>query len=364
MSPLARIGALLAFLGGGIAALGCGYREAVPSFREHDARFGRLGGGSAAAPTKSAMCRSWSQTILARDSWASAHVSFPETNVQDACFTPVRHEGREVRVGAAPAGCAYPEDAGRARLVALAEELERLAAAGAGSHPLFPCSLRAADLSAAARQNARVLRALAARPERYPYAAVILPGHGQREQDGTALADYLPGDACRPLGGGDLERLGAMPVRTAIGGDAMRGDVAPVVIASGGAVHSSLVEAFAMMHLLQCRERIAADRILVEPCAEHTHTNLRNSGRWVDALGGRAAYLLTDTGIQAEYFQDWTGFELVLGSVDQRSIRDWGYLLGSWRQASVGTSSGFWFTPYRFWAEPRQGLGSVTCVDM
>ena len=119
-----------------------------------------------------------------------------------------------------------------------------------------------------------------------------------------------------------------------------------------------------MLHLLQCREHIAADRILVEPCAEHTHTNLRNSGRWLDAMGGRAGYLLTDDGIQSEYFQDWNGFELLLGSIDQRATRDWGYLLGSWRQASSGVSSGFWFTPYRFWAEPRNALGSVTCVDM
>jgi len=223
--------------------------------------------------------------------------------------------------------------------------------------------LTTTQLSSAARQNARVLRALARRGEAYPYTAVIVPGHGLREQDATALTDFLPGDACRPLAAGDLARLGAMPQRTAIGGDAMRGEVAPVVITSGGAVHSHLIEAFALMHLLQCREQIAADRIMVEPCAEHTHTNLRNSGRWLDAMGGRAAYLLTDNGIQSDYFQDWNGFELLLGSIDQRSLRDWGYLLGSWRQASSGTKSGFWFTPYRFWAEPRQDLGSVTCLD-
>ena len=106
-----------------------------------------------------------------------------------------------------------------------------------------------------------------------------------------------------------------------------------------------------------------ADRIIVEPCADHTHTNLRNSARWVAAMGGRAAYLLTDDGLQSKYFQDWSGFELILGSVDQRSLRDWGYVIGSWRQASIGTAQGFWFTPYRFWAEPRDGLGSVTCVE-
>jgi hypothetical protein len=79
-------------------------------------------------------------------------------------------------------------------------------------------------------------------------------------------------------------------------------------------------------------------------------------------MGGRAAYLLTDDFLQSEYFQDSTGFELLLGSIDQRSLRDWGYVLGSWRQASIGIKAGFWFTPYRFWAEPRDALGSATCV--
>lgn len=351
-----------AALGVALTALGCGYREPVPAFREQDARFGRLA-GAAAAPSKDRMCRSWSTAIGARDGWASAHVSFPETNVQDACFTPVHHEGRAVHAAAPPRGCGYPAPAQRAALGALAEELERLAASPA-SHRLFPCTLPPAALSAAALHNARVLRSLAASTKQYPYAAVLLPGHGQREQDGTALSGFLPGAACRPLADGDLARLGAMPFRTSLGADALRGDVAPLVIASGGAVHSHLIEAFAMLHLLACRERIAPDRILVEPCAEHTHTNLRNGGRWLDALGGRAAYLLTDDGVQSEYFQDWNGFEPILGSIDQRSTRDWGYLLGAWRQASSGIRSGFWFTPYRFWAEPRAGLGSVTCVDM
>ena len=340
----------------------CGYREPVPVSRANDARFGRLGGGGD-APSKSVMCRRWRSTIIARDSWATTHLSFPETNVQDACFTPVAHNGRAVSVGAVPRGCSYPDSGSRTRLEALADELDRVASAPA-PHRLFPCSLTPPQQAAAARQNARALRALARQGERYAYASVVLPGHGLAEQDGTALTGYLPGDACLSLKDGDLARLGAMPFRTAIGGDAMRGGVAPVIITSGGAVHSHLIEAFAMMHLLQCREQIDVDRIIVEPCAEHTHTNLRNSGRWIDAMGGRAAYLLTDTGIQSDYFQDFSGFELLLGSIDQRSLRDWGYLLGSWRQASTGTAkSGFWFTPYRFWAEPREGLGSVTCVD-
>jgi hypothetical protein len=50
------------------------------------------------------------------------------------------------------------------------------------------------------------------------------------------------------------------------------------------------------------------------------------------------------------------------GSVDQRALREFGYLLGSWRRAGVGMPAGFWYTPYRFWAEPESGLGGLTCV--
>jgi hypothetical protein len=342
-------------------AAGCGYREPVPAFTAHDARFGRLAGG-AEAPSQKRMCEHWMSAVVTRDAYAISHVSFPESNVQDACFTTVTHDGRNVSVGKVPRGCSYPEPGARTRLEALADELDGLA--DDAPHRLFPCSLRPDQRAAARRQNVRALRAMARSAEKYPYSAVVVPGHGVLEQADTALAKFLPGESCRALAEGDLGRLGAMPVRSERAADALRGGVAPVVIVSGGAVHSTVVEAFALMQLLQCREEIAADRILVEPCADHTHTNLRDSARWIDAMNGRAAYLLTDDWIQSEYFQDFSGFELLMGSVDQRSLRDWGYLVGSWRQSSIGNNAGFWFTPYRFWAEARDGLGSMTCVDL
>lgn len=343
---------------------GCGYREPVPAFVANDARFGRLR-GRGEPPAEREMCAHWMAAVVARDEYAITHASFPESDVQNACFTPVTHDDRRVTVGPAPRGCSYPDVAARGKLAALAAELERVADGGAFSapHNLFACQLTAQQRSAAARHNARVLRELARRPEAFPYAAIVLPGHGLLEQNETAIADLLPSDACKELHDGDLGRLGAMPIRTARGADALRGGVAPLVIVSGGAVHSRVVEAFAMMQLLVCREGIAAERILVEPCADHTHTNLRNSGRWIHAMGGRAGYLLTDDFIQSDYFQDFSGFEYLMGSVDQRSLRDWGYLIGSWRQASIGIAAGFWFTPYRFWAEARDGLGGATCVD-
>ena len=342
-----------------VALMSCGIRESVPSFVRNDARFGRLG-GSGDAPSQKRMCDQWTASVIARDEWALSHVSFPETDVQGSCFTPVTHDGRSVTVGVTPRGCGFPSSPARARLEALADELDRLA--DNASSGLFPCSLTAAQRLAASRQNARTLRATARRAETFPYSAVVVPGHGILSQNNTALLGTVPGDACRALADGDLGRLGMLPFRSSRAADAMRGGVAPVVIVSGGAVHSRVNEAFAMMQLLECGEHIDAERIIVEPCADHTHTNLRNSGRWIHAMGGRAAYLLTDDFVQSEYFQDSTGFELLLGSIDQRSLRDWGYVLGSWRQASIGIKAGFWFTPYRFWAEPRDALGSATCV--
>jgi hypothetical protein len=342
----------------------CGLREPLPAFSADDARFGRLGHhhvfGQTDPPSKQAMCSDWS-SVVARDEYAVTHVSFPESDVQTACFTPVTHDGRKVTVGPTPRGCDYPSPHARARLEALADALDRLA--DGASSKLFPCSLTSAQRTAAAHQNALVLRALAKNDATYPYSAIVVPGHGLAAQSETAIAASLPGQGCRDLADGDLTRLGAMPVRTARAADALNGGVAPIVIATGGAIHSRVIEAFAMMQLLQCREHIAAERILVEPCAEHTHTNLRNAGRWIDAMGGRAAYLLTDDWLQSEYLQDSSGFELLLGTPDQRSLRDWGYVMGSWRQASIGISAGFWFTPYRFWAESRDDLGSITCDD-
>lgn len=347
-----------------VALTGCvGYREPVPLVKHgDDARFGFLGGGGG-VPAAQELCTEWERAVGGRDEAAITHTSFPETNPRDACFTPVVHDGRQVWVGAPPVDCGYPGFDTKTKLASLAESLER---GDDAAKKLVECPsmLTPAQRTATLKHNARALRVMAARTvgATYPYAAVVVPGHGLRVQDQTPLVDYLPGEDCRALSPTDFLRLGVMPARAARGGDAMRGKVAPFVIVSGSAVHSHLVEAFALMHLLQCTEKIDPDHVLLEPCADHTHTNLRNSGRWIHALDGRAAYLVTDDHSQARYFQDFTGWEFLFGSIDQRSLRDWGYVIGSWRQASIGSRSGFWFTPYRFWAEPRDGLGSLTCV--
>ena len=131
---------------------------------------------------------------------------------------------------------------------------------------------------------------------------------------------------------------------------------------SGGAIHSRLTEAFLLDYLLACRFGVATDAVLVDPCADHTHTNLRNTGSLVAAIGGRTAYVVTDDGLQSGYLEEYTAFDFLFGSIDQRAVRDFGYLLGSYRRASAGMKAGFWYTPYRFWAEPTNGLGSFTCI--
>ena len=60
--------------------------------------------------------------------------------------------------------------------------------------------------------------------------------------------------------------------------------LASTIIVSGGAVHSDDNEAVLMREHLLARG-VAAARILVEPCARHTTTNLRNAGRMVLAAG-------------------------------------------------------------------------------
>jgi hypothetical protein len=261
-------------------------------------------------------------------------------------------------VGHVPEGCAVPTPAERESLLTLAEELER--APGSPSS-LYPCTLTANQRAAASLHNARAFRFAATQTASFPYSAVIVPGYGEGGQAETSIGQWLPGDACHDLEPGDAVHLGAMVERTARAHDALAAGVAPLAIVSGGTKHSKMVEAFAMLYLLQCVEHVRADAVVVEPCAEHTHTNLRNSARWLVASGGRVAYLLTDDQLQADYFQDASLFDYMGGSIDQRSLRDWGYVIGSWRQASVGIDAGFWFTPYRFWAERRDGAGSFTC---
>jgi hypothetical protein len=342
-----------------LAPLACGVHYASPTERAHDARFGFLA-GVGRVPNAHAACAGWSGTLGARDPYATSHVSFPETAPEVACFTRVVHQGRSVLVGHVPSGCAVPTEEQRASMRALAD---RLAGERDGENePLLPCTLRPDHRRAALRQNASALRSAAALPGTYPYSALVVPGYGEAQQAEASVVDWKPGDVCPDPEPADRQTFGAMNERAARAADALRARVAPLAIVSGGAPHSRAVEAFELMYLLECVERVPAEAVLVEPCADHTHTNLRNGARWLVATGGRTAYIVTDEGMQSDYLQEGGVLSMLGAAIDQRSLRDWGYIIGSWRQASVGTEAGFWFSPFRFWAEPREGLGSLTCV--
>jgi hypothetical protein len=316
-------------------------------------------------------CNDWDDSVGPGGSAATSHISFPELDPRTSCFVPVRyHDGGDPHPDPIPDGCGYPRHDLLAGTVATldrrAERYEKIASDAAQPFPLdLACSLPDDVRRAAARSNAKTLRALAERlagHAPFPYAVVGTFGYGFGAQGKSALVSFRPGDACPPLPDSESETFSVNFVRASRAADAYKAGVAPVVTVSGGAVHSRLTEAFLLDYLLTCRFGVPADAVLVDPCADHTHTNIRNTGSLVAAIGGRTAYLITDDFLQARYLEEFTAFDFIFGSVDQRSLRDFGYLLGAFRRASVGLKSGFWYTPYRFWAEPANGLGSFTCI--
>jgi hypothetical protein len=72
----------------------------------------------------------------------------------------------------------------------------------------------------------------------------------------------------------------------------LRAGLAPSVIVTGGAVHSPDNEAVLMRQWLLAHD-VAPEQILIEPCARHTTTNLRNAGRILLAHGAREALVVT-----------------------------------------------------------------------
>ncbi len=355
----------LAALGVVTLALGCAVPATPPSGTPEDAAVGRCRAGLDTARA----CGHWEDAVDACEGDAASHTSFPQL-APEGCFIPVRYgEGALPRPDPVPEGCGFPRErpAAIAHLHAEASRLEGIAAGKAAPLPMsLDCALPREVLSATATANARTLRALARRlslrTTRHPYALAATFGFGHPVMGESALVGWRPGDACIPLDQREMRFLSINTIRAGRAAAAYHGGVAPVVSFSGGAVHAPLYEAFMHMHLAVCTFDVPADAVLLDPCADHTHTNFRNTGSLLVTLGGRTAYVVTDDGLQAAYLQDFTAFWFIGGELDQRALRDWGYLLGSWHQASVGIDAGFWFTPYRFWAEPEDGLGSFTCV--
>ncbi len=158
------------------------------------------------------------------------------------------------------------------------------------------------------------VRAMRWADQRYP--ALILFGHG-------------PEDA--------RSRTGVMGhIRLARAADLFARGLAPFIIVSGGNVHPNRTpfnEAIEMKRLLVAQYGVPAGRILIEPHARHTTTNLRNTARLLFAAGfptNRPSLVVTDP-VTAEY----------IGSpaLMERTVRETGVLPGQLTGARMAFAS-------------------------
>jgi hypothetical protein len=122
-------------------------------------------------------------------------------------------------------------------------------------------------------ENAPAIRAAAAIDwSKYRYTAIIVPGAGPEDPD-------------MPLSPGGKLRVALAAAR-------FRAGLAPFLIVTGGNVHPNrtrFTEAVEMRRALIERFATPADRIVIEPYARHTTTNLRNAVRRLAAMGAPLA---------------------------------------------------------------------------
>lgn len=170
-------------------------------------------------------------------------------------------------------------------------------AAQADGHPI--------DVASANQAATNAIRARCARRPRAPL--LVVPG-------------FTPVDTTTPrrMTETTIQRLvaakAALAPRRALG-----------ILVSGGNVHprgTPFNEAWGMREWLLANG-VAADRIVIDPYARHSTTNIRNAGRFLLALGLHEAVIVTDLG-QGFYFgaQDLSTFRL-------RCLAELGYSLGA-----------------------------------
>jgi hypothetical protein len=157
------------------------------------------------------------------------------------------------------------------------------------------------------RENAGA-RALAARTDwkAFRYSLLIVPGVGP-EDTGTTLSPR--------------SKLHAL-----LAAQRYRQGLAPFILVSGSAVHprgTRFVEAVEIRRALVERYGIPPDRVILEPYARHTTTNLRNATRRMVALGiplDRSTLIVTDAE-QSKYIESQT--------FTDRNRSELGYLPGA-----------------------------------
>ena len=145
-----------------------------------------------------------------------------------------------------------------------------------------------------------------------PFDAIVVPGY-------TPLDLEVPEPMLHPIAK-DRLRLAAIDFQK---------NLAPFVVLSGGNVHpggTPYNEAIEMKRFL-VQSGFPEHRILVEPCARHSHTNLRNVARLL-ASAGLPRAMITTSYDQAYYFSrpQSSSFEL-------RQLADFGYVVGKFHRA-------------------------------
>ena len=159
-----------------------------------------------------------------------------------------------------------------------------------------------------ARENAAVLKseALHARSAA-PYDLLIVPGH-------------TPSDAEQPLAQVDPVAAARLDEAVAL----YREGRSRIVLVSGGNVHpvnTPYTEALTAKAYLVAHG-LPASAIVVEPCARHSTTNLRNAGRFMLKYHLRSALVVTSAD-QAFYFANGR-----VSTLEFRSHDDLGYMVG------------------------------------
>lgn len=211
----------------------------------------------------------------------------------------------------------------RARLLALALMLlvaPTSLACGARSPPSTPtaaivkvegpwsyCAPAPGVLLSKENQDALQSDALLARSDA-PYDLLVVPG-------------YTPDDADKPMP--HVHPVAAARLDHAV--ELYRGGVANLVLVSGGNVRPAGTphnEALVMKQYLLERG-LSESAIVIEPCARHSTTNLRNAGRFMLKYHLRTALVVTSRD-QAFYFANGR-----LSSFELRSRAELGYMVGS-----------------------------------
>jgi len=111
----------------------------------------------------------------------------------------------------------------------------------------------------------------------------------------------------------------------------LQAGAAPLVLVTGGNVHphdTPLNEALEMKRFLLARG-VPEARVVIEPCARHSHTNIRNAARFMLSMGLRRALIVTSKD-QAYYFGNPRS-----SSFDGRCLADLGYLVGAFESVDA-----------------------------